>query len=388
MKAIYAFSGDPITYGHIDIVSRAACTYDAVVVAIGDNPAKVGRYLFSKAERLALSERCLSGMDRVTCVGFQGLLAEYAYRNQFDVIVRGVRNNSDLEGELIQFAVNESLHPILDTVFFPARGRLAHISSGVVKAIVRECGDVSAYCPLAVKEALEKKILGRLAVGVAGGIAAGKTFVAERLAEALAERSVTACYISLDSVGHYVLGPSEEHIYRQTRRRIGETFGDAVIRDDGTVDRHRLGRIVFNDAEALAELDRLMREPMLAKLYERTRNLPKGVVLLLEGAILVEGGWTNAVNNNVVLVDAPEPVRRDRLVKRDRLSEEEATMKIRRQISASERAAMLRERIAEHGWGRLWEIGDVTCKATVDGVAAEIAALAQSPAVPEAEAEW
>ena len=94
MRAIYAFSGDPITYGHIDIAHRAARTYSEVVVAIGENPQKVGDYLFTSDERLALSQQCFDGLDNVSCVRFTGLLAEYAYRNDFDFIVRGVRNNS------------------------------------------------------------------------------------------------------------------------------------------------------------------------------------------------------------------------------------------------------------------------------------------------------
>ena len=116
MRAIYAFSGDPITYGHIDIAQRAARTYSEVVVAIGENPQKVGDYLFTSDERLALSQQCFDGLDNVTCVRFTGLLAEYAYRNDFDFIVRGVRNNSDLEGEMVQFAVNDILHDGVDTV--------------------------------------------------------------------------------------------------------------------------------------------------------------------------------------------------------------------------------------------------------------------------------
>jgi len=145
MRAIYAFSGDPITYGHIDIVKRAAKTYSDVVVAIGENPDKSGSYLFTAGERLAMAELALRDIPNVTCQIMKGLLAEFSYRHGFDVIIRGVRNAGDLEGEMTFFAVNQSLHPTVDTVFLPTQPKLSHISSSVVKAIISEGGDASKY---------------------------------------------------------------------------------------------------------------------------------------------------------------------------------------------------------------------------------------------------
>ena len=354
MRAIYAFSGDPITFGHFDIVQRAAKTYDTVVVAIGENPQKKGKYLFSITERLNLAKQCLKSFKNVACTTFTGLLGEYAYRNGFDVIVRGVRNNSDLEGELVQFAVNETLHPSVDTVFLPTRRQLSHVSSGVVKAIAAEGGDVSKYCPLCIKEALEKKILNKFTIGIAGGIAAGKTYVAKRLVEELAKR-LTASYVSLDATGHFILEDSQSLIYQNTRKRIVKRFGQKVRRPDGSIDRKVLGKIVFNSQTALSDLNQIMHEPMMARFYEETRELPGGVIVI-EGAILVEAEWTNLVNNNIILVDAPEDVRLGRLAQRHEINTEEAMAKIRRQISASERKDLIKSRIKEHDWGQLWEI--------------------------------
>ena len=349
MKAIYAFSGDPITFGHIDIVQRASKTYDEVVVAIGENPNKADDYLLTAEERLELARECLKEYENVSCDLFEGLLAEYAYRHGFDVIIRGVRNNSDLENELIQFGVNESLHPTVDTVFFPTHRRLSHISSGVVKAIVAEGGDVSAYCPLCVKERLEKRILGKITIGVAGGIAAGKTYVAKKLVERLGS-VMTASYVSLDTVGHRVLEDSCSPIYASTRGRIATEFGSQLMQSDGTIDRKALGKIVFGDPGALATLNEIMHEPMMSCLYEQTRELPVGVVVI-EGAILVEAKWTNLVNNNVVVVDAPEDIRLERLLQRSEIDLDEAQTKIRRQITNVERAELLQRRVDRDRWG-------------------------------------
>ena len=381
MRAIYAFSGDPITYGHIDIVKRAARTYDEVVVAIGENPEKTGQYLFSTPERLVLTKRCLAKLPNVECVTFSGLLGEYAYRNGFDVIVRGVRNNSDLEGELVQFAVNESQHLIVDTVFFPTRRELSHISSGIVKAIVREGGDVSAYCPLPVKEELEKRILGKYSIGIAGGIATGKSYIAERLVQALSA-TITATYVSLDDVGHHILGTTEEHIFVHTRRRIAERFGTHLLNADGAIDRKLLGKIVFANPSALAELNEIMREPMLARLYEEARSLPVGV-MVLEGAILVEAQWTNLVNNNILLIDAPEEIRFQRLMQRSGIAEPEARLKIRRQITSQERSAIMEKRIDDAGWGHLWKLTTANRKPALSELATTIADIAMQKEVVE-----
>ncbi len=354
MRAVYAFSGDPITNGHLDIVRRAAATYASLTVVVGDNPAKSGRYLFNVEERLALTARALADLENVTCQRFDGLLAEFAYRHGFDVVVRGVRHNGDLEDEMILYRVNHSLHPSVDTVFLPASPGLAHVSSGVVKALVSEGGDVSGYCPLAIKEALERKILGRYTVGIAGGIAAGKSTIAAKLVTMLKFRGVAATHISLDAVGHFVLGTSPETIYCETRRRIVERFGAQVECADGSIDRKVLGPMVFADSAALQELNQLMHEPILARLYDETRTIAKGV-LLIEGAILVEANWTKLVNHNLVLVDASEEVRQARLVERGETAES-ARKKLERQLGSTERSRIMADRVASDNWGQIWEV--------------------------------
>ena len=243
LRAIYAFSGDPITFGHIDIVKRAARTYPHVLVAIGINPSKANRYTFDDEERLAMAELCFEDLPNVECKIFQGLLGEYAYRHGYDVIIRGIRNNSDLESELVLYKVNETLHPELDTVFFPTKPELSHISSSVVKALIRESGDVSKYCHLGVKEALERRLLKKSLIGLSGGIACGKTYLAKKLINLLNEE-IQATYISLDEIGHYVLSDHSHRLYRRTRDLIVKTFGDEVANLDGTINRKALGAIV------------------------------------------------------------------------------------------------------------------------------------------------
>jgi pantetheine-phosphate adenylyltransferase len=354
MRAIYAFSGDPITAGHVDIVERAARTYSELLVAIGENPAKSGRYLFDADQRLAFAQSALAHLPNVSCTVFSGLLAEFAYRQGYDVIVRGVRNEGDLGDELTLYAVNRSLHSSVDTVFLPARPDLGHISSGVVKAIVREGGDVSTFCSLQVKQALEQRLLQRRLIGVAGGIASGKSTIAKQLVEALSADGPAAT-VNLDQVGHFVLSNSAEPIYQATRERIAKRFGPHLQTADSAIDRRALGAIVFADGDALRELNTIMHEPMVARLYDETRRLGGGAIII-EGAILVEAGWTSIVNNNVVLVDAPEALRLQRIMDRDGLDESEARRRIDRQIPSADRLALLRQHIDRERWGQIWEI--------------------------------
>jgi pantetheine-phosphate adenylyltransferase len=86
-RAIYAFSGDPITFGHIDIVERAASVFDEVVVGIGVNPEK--EYTFDLEERTEMARRSLSHLSNVKVVSFKGLLVDYAYENDIHVIIKG-----------------------------------------------------------------------------------------------------------------------------------------------------------------------------------------------------------------------------------------------------------------------------------------------------------
>ena len=121
-SAIYAFSGDPITFGHIDIIKRAATVFDRVVVAIGCNPAK--KYLFSQEERTEMARRSLLNLKNVEVKTFQGMLVDFAYENNIDVIVKGIRSTTDFEYEMSLHNLGESQKLGIDTfILFTQIGR-------------------------------------------------------------------------------------------------------------------------------------------------------------------------------------------------------------------------------------------------------------------------
>lgn len=343
MKAIYAFSGDPITYGHIDIIERAAATYDRVTVAIGANPAKTRGYLFTPEERLKMAKRSTAHLDNVDCVIFEGLLAQYAYRNGYNVIIRGVRNSGDLEAELTLYSVNQLQFATIDTVFFPAKPTLAHVSSSVVRALVSEGGDVSEYVPIYVKQKLEQKISRQIRIGVTGGIGSGKSFVAQSLVKHIPNSR----HIDLDEIGHYILSNSPEPAYQETRSNIARDFGKDILEEDGSINRRILGNIVFQDARKLTKLNRIMLKPILARLYEMCRDnhgqdpSEKPDVVILETGLFVESRLTHLVNHCMVLVTSPEEVRVERLAESRDMSEDEAHRRIRREITDDERRSYL-----------------------------------------------
>ncbi|MFM7023260.1 MAG: pantetheine-phosphate adenylyltransferase [Flavobacteriales bacterium] len=155
-SAIYAFSADPITYGHIDIIERAAKIFNHVVVAIGQNPAK--KHLFSLEEREKLTIEALAHLNNVQIKTFEGMFSHFAKQENITVNLKGLRNIEDYEYERTLHEINKNQNPELDSLFIPASASLRFISSGAVKAIVLAGGNIESYAPLGVRIALERKL--------------------------------------------------------------------------------------------------------------------------------------------------------------------------------------------------------------------------------------
>lgn len=145
IRAICPGSFDPVTFGHVDIVKRAAGMFDEVFVAAMVNPAK--KTIFSLDERLGLLKRVFSNVKNVKVVGFDGLLADYAKNIDATVIVKGLRAVSDFEYEFQMALTNEKLNPSLETIFLTTRAENMFLSSSVVKQIAKFGGDISQFVP-------------------------------------------------------------------------------------------------------------------------------------------------------------------------------------------------------------------------------------------------
>lgn len=153
--AVYAGSFDPPTYGHLDLVDRAARLFPKVIVALGTNPTRSP--LFSVEERLELLREICAPFPNVSVQSFDGLLVDYGKRVGARVVVRGLRVGSDFEYELQIAHANADLRPEIDTVLLPTRTNYGFISASLVREIARYGGDVSRYTPPVVCEALSRK---------------------------------------------------------------------------------------------------------------------------------------------------------------------------------------------------------------------------------------
>jgi pantetheine-phosphate adenylyltransferase len=155
ISAIYPGTFDPITSGHIDLVTRAARIFDRVFVAVAENKNKVP--LFTLGERVDLARRAFADTANVEVLGFDTLLVECARTCGAGVILRGLRAVSDFEFEFQLAGMNRHLGPELETMFLTPSEKYAFISSSIIREIAKFGGDVSGFVPDLVREALIEK---------------------------------------------------------------------------------------------------------------------------------------------------------------------------------------------------------------------------------------
>lgn len=146
---------DPITLGHIDIITRAATLMDEVVVAVAESTPK--HTLFSIEERTQLAREATSRIDNVTVESFDTLLVDYANSKGANAVIKGLRAITDFEYEFQMNAMNQQLDFSLETVFIMSPPEYMYLSSSVVRELASLNGDVSKFVPPCVAEALRKK---------------------------------------------------------------------------------------------------------------------------------------------------------------------------------------------------------------------------------------
>ncbi len=153
---VYGGSFDPVTIGHLDVITRASALFERTIVAVGVHPTR--QPMFTVEERLALLREATHSMQGVEISSFDGLLVHYCKRIGARIIVRGLRAASDFEYELQIAHANSDLEPAIDTIFLPTRTNYGFISASLVREIATNGGDVSNYAPPLVREAIAKKL--------------------------------------------------------------------------------------------------------------------------------------------------------------------------------------------------------------------------------------
>lgn len=153
--AVYPGSFDPITYGHLDIIHRAARVFDKVIVAVLNNTSK--NPLFTLEERMELIRQVTQDSPNVEVDGFRDLLVNYMRSKQVNVIIRGLRAVSDFEYELQMSSMNHNLNDEVETFFMTSKPKYSYLSSSIVREIARFHGPVVDLVPPEIERALELK---------------------------------------------------------------------------------------------------------------------------------------------------------------------------------------------------------------------------------------
>ncbi|MDD3113150.1 MAG: pantetheine-phosphate adenylyltransferase [Candidatus Izemoplasmatales bacterium] len=152
----YPGSFDPITFGHIDIISRGSQLFDHLYVAVSFNPNK--KTLFTPDERLEMVRECCRNFPNVEVIKSNKLTVKHCLELGASHILRGLRAVTDYDYEFQLTNFNRKIDSRIDTVFLMTEGRFSYLSSSSVRELAEFGGDVSAFVPEHVKRAIEKKM--------------------------------------------------------------------------------------------------------------------------------------------------------------------------------------------------------------------------------------
>lgn len=152
---IYPGSFDPITFGHLDIIERSSRMFDELIVGVLYNSSK--KPLFSADERVKMIQSATSHLENVKVCSFEGLLVDFAKRENARVIVRGLRAVTDFEYELQMAQTNHTMCPGLDTIFLTTDLKYAYLSSSVVREVASFHGSINKFVPDEIAALVEEK---------------------------------------------------------------------------------------------------------------------------------------------------------------------------------------------------------------------------------------
>ena len=153
--AIYPGSFDPITKGHLDIITRGSKVYDKLIVAVLVNVDK--NCLFTIKERVELIKKVTKDLENVEVLSFDGLLVDFARLNNSKVILKGLRTMSDFEYEFQMALMNSKLDSEIETVFMMTSSAYSYVSSSAVKQVAKFGGSIEGFVPEELIEEVEKK---------------------------------------------------------------------------------------------------------------------------------------------------------------------------------------------------------------------------------------
>ena len=155
IKAVYAGTFDPVTYGHVDLIKRGAGIFDTLILAVAESRNKTP--FFSVEDRIEMLEKSVKGLKNVRVESFNGLLMGYMKKKGARVVLRGLRAVSDFEHELQMVLTNRKLDPEIETVFMMPREEYSYISSSIIKELASLGADISQFVPPFVLKKFREK---------------------------------------------------------------------------------------------------------------------------------------------------------------------------------------------------------------------------------------
>jgi pantetheine-phosphate adenylyltransferase len=154
--AVYTGSFDPMTLGHLDVITRASRLFDRLIVAVGE--AREKKPLFTVTERIDLVKSVCGKIKNIEVASFSGLAVEYASGVGAVALIRGIRSSADYSYEMQMALMNRAMKPTIETVFFPTSPEYSHISSSLAKEIALHGGDMNLLVPPLVSRRLAEKM--------------------------------------------------------------------------------------------------------------------------------------------------------------------------------------------------------------------------------------
>ncbi|GAD80539.1 MULTISPECIES: pantetheine-phosphate adenylyltransferase [Vibrio] len=153
---LYPGTFDPLTNGHLDIITRAANLFEQVTVCVAASPSK--NTMFTLEERVAMLQESVVHLNNVKVEGFSGLLIEFAKQKQANLLIRGLRTTMDFEYEFGLTSMYRKLMPTLESIFLTPSEEFAFLSSTIVREVAIHGGDVEGFVPSSVFKRIKEKV--------------------------------------------------------------------------------------------------------------------------------------------------------------------------------------------------------------------------------------
>jgi len=352
--AIFPLTGDPVHYGHLAVIEKAARLCDKLYVALGVNPEKAGKHLFSEDERVRLVKNAVGTLSleaEVEVGTFHGLLAQYALSKGADFIARSVRDAKDTDYELLLAEFNSGYG--LDTVILPLSGvdgKIKNASSSMLKLLAGDGCLVHDYTAPMAKQALEEKIRKVSIIGVTGLMGSGKSTFCRQLCEYASAQGVSVTHVDCDAVAHSMYSSSSEY-YPAVRNAIVSEFGEEVC-EGNSINRKALAKKALLTNESRLRLMKVLEAPFRAKI--------EGIIAGTKGVLLLDAAYLDMmlpwVNYNVLLVKCDEDERKKRVFARGHMDDEAYARLSSYLLAPDAFREKLQQEQARHRHGLLYEI--------------------------------